>query len=91
MITNHKPKQPEIPSEEEKKQEILNLIAKENLSVLSLAYYYAKGYDLGGDDVTKAWDNTIRQTDALNRAYQQGFMEGIKWQREKQEKKGDQE
>ena len=72
QITN-KPKEPEIPSEEEKKQELLKALEQESLSILSLAYYYAKGYELGAENVTIAWENTIRQTDALNRAYQKGF------------------
>lgn len=66
------------------KAKLWDAFQTESETILSLAYYYAKGYELGGDDVTTAWNNTARQTDALNRAYQKGFTEGIQWQKERE-------
>ena len=73
-------------SDEERKTGLIEQLKQEPLVVLSLAYSYAKGFELGGIDVTTAWNNTARQTDALNQAYQKGFKEGMEWLKKQIEK-----
>ena len=46
--------------------------------VLTLAYMYSRGYDLAGEDVTKAWTNAIRNNQIIEQVYQKGYEDALK-------------
>ena len=75
MIINKEPKPPELTPI---KQKLWEQLQTERDDILSLAYMYAKGYDLCGEDITTRWKNTVLQNDALNRAYVKGYQDGYK-------------
>ena len=77
MVINNNPKPPAPPSEEEKRQEILNAFSQESLTVLSLAYNYAKGYEMCGADVTKQYENISYNMAWVKQAYSKGFHDGL--------------
>ena len=60
------------------KEKILGELEKESESVVTLAYMYAKGFALIGEDVTKAWQTSAIQTDMLSRAYTKGWDDSVK-------------
>jgi hypothetical protein len=70
------------PSSDDKKQAMLDQLAKENEQVIGLAYMYAKNMHLYGTDVTKAWDSAVRQSIDLNNAYIRGRCDSDKEWRE---------
>ena len=76
MVSYEKKKEEPIS---QTKSQILDALAQESDTVLSLAYMYAKGHENFGEDVTKRWQTTALQTDALNRAYKQGFDDAVKY------------
>lgn len=73
VINEHRPKQKEVEPQDIQNQRILNELKKVDSSVLLLAYMYARGYDLGGEDVTKAWTNAVRNTQIIETAYRRGY------------------
>lgn len=74
-----------LPEETKTKHDaILEELANESGTVLSLAYAYAKGYEMCGEDITQRWANVQLQTDALNRAYAKGFKDGVQYVIKKQ-------
>ena len=69
----------------DKKEALLEELAKEDLQVLSLAYIYAKNLHMYGEDVTKASCSAIQNVAMLDKAYQKGYydaMNGIAERRE---------
>jgi hypothetical protein len=89
MVVNEtKPKGP--PSEEETKRQLIEAFKEESSAVLALAYNYAKGFELCGDDVTKKWENVSYNMASIKQAYSKGFQAGLDFfeqQREEAEKK----
>jgi len=55
------------------KQELLDLLAKEPQMVLSTAYVYAKNYVQYGEDITKARINTAQQLSVLQEVRQKAW------------------
>lgn len=84
VINKEKPKEPERRSAKEKLLEEFQDMPE---GLCALAYYYAKGYELGGIDVTKVWEQIPRNMDALNQAYHKGFSDGIEFLQKKLEEK----
>lgn len=78
VVKENKPKTDER-TREQIKQDLLNELSQQPEAVLTLAYMYAKGYELSGEDVTRRWNNTIIQNDALNRAYRKGFEDALQY------------
>ena len=70
-----KPKEPE--DKRSTKEKLLEEFNNFDETCCALAYYYAKGYELGGIDVTKVWEQIPRNMDALNRAYRKGFEDAM--------------
>lgn len=79
-----KPKEPE--DKRSTKEKLLEEFNNFDETCCALAYYYAKGYELGGIDVTQVWEQIPRNMDALNRAYQKGFSDGIEYMMRKEKK-----
>lgn len=79
-----------IKSLEDKKSKILELLSKEDIQTISLAYIYAKNITLYGVDVTKEWDTALRQSHALEQARLFGFCEGTKYASEGREMQDEQ-
>ena len=69
---SHKPK-PEEKDPQEVKESIIAELRKQPDAVLTLAYMYAKGYDLVGEDVTSAWVNAYQNTQVIETAYRKGY------------------
>lgn len=61
-----------ILSSTDKKQAMLDQLAEENEQVVALAFVYAKNMQTYGVDVTKAWNNAVQQSAALEKAYTRG-------------------
>ena len=57
------------------KEELLNLLSQESITVLSQAYLYAKNMELYGIDVTEKWATAIVNQANLERAYNKGWMD----------------
>lgn len=76
-----------IKSLEDKKSKILELLFKEDIQTISLAYMYAKNMTQYGVDVTKEWDTALRQTHALEQARLFGFREAMKYASECRDKR----
>lgn len=71
--------EPTKPSTDEaKKQVLLNELSKQPLMVLETAFIYATNYLRYGEDVTKAWTTAVETSSALQRAYNDGYYEGLK-------------
>lgn len=51
----------------------MELLAKEDVQVLSLAYLYASNYHKYGVDVTKASYTAVEMTSIVDRAYTRGY------------------
>lgn len=66
----------EIPDSEKDKMTLLGLLAEEDTKVVATAYLYARNLITYGVDVTKEWDTAVRQTDALSKAYHDGYRKG---------------
>ena len=72
MMINYEPK-PEVPKVKSAREKLLEEFDKQSDDVMTLAYMYAKGYELAGEDVTKAWTNAIRNTQIIETAYRRGY------------------
>lgn len=60
------------------KQLLLDALSKENEVVIALAYSYAKNLDKYGVDINALWDNQEKNSQALGRAYTEGYFDGLK-------------
>ena len=60
------------------KKDLLKALEQEDLQTLSLAYAYAKNMKLYGEDVTKAWVTAVQQNAILEKAYRDGYYEGLR-------------
>ena len=65
-----------LRSDDEKKEEMLNDLRKESVSIINLAHIYAQGYKVYGFDVTKALETAEEQTAVLERIYNEGYRAG---------------
>lgn len=70
----------------ESRQKLLNALSNESETVISLAYMYAHGFDLCGDDVTKAWVNASQNTKFIEDIYRKGYEDAFKDMEEKKRK-----
>lgn len=59
------------------KQLLLDALSKENGVVIALAYSYAKNFDKYGVDINALWDNQAQNLQALERAYTEGYFDGL--------------
>jgi len=51
---------------------------KQSDAFITLAYMYARGYDMVGADITKAWTNAIQNNHILETAYKRGYEDCLK-------------
>lgn len=56
---------------------LIKSLASESYECLSAAYLYAKHFTKFGVDVTKVWNTATEQSDAMRRAYELGYHEGL--------------
>ena len=62
---------------DEQKATLLKLLAQEPTEVLSLAFVYAKNFQIyGGVNVSEKWMTAVEQSSNLERAYHKGFEDG---------------
>ena len=57
------------------KQKLLDLLAKESTMVISTAYAYAKNYVMYGEDITKEWTTAVQQASILEQVRQKAWAE----------------
>jgi len=62
----------------DKKQIMLDELAKEPGVVIAMAYMYAKTFVRYGVDITKAWETTTQQKEILEEAYNKGYADAMK-------------
>jgi len=55
------------------KEKLFAELEKQSDAFITLAYMYARGYDMAGEDVTKAWTNAVRNTQIIEAAYRRGY------------------
>lgn len=78
MVVDRMGEKPREESPSEVKQQILDELAECPDAVLSLAYVYAKNYNLCGEDVTKTWTNVIQNSQFVEEIYRRGYEEAFK-------------
>lgn len=64
-----------MTKENKDKQELLDLLSKEPIIVISTAYVYAKNYIKYGEDITKAWTTAVQQASILEEVRQDTWKE----------------
>ena len=64
--------------QDKEKEFILKLLADEDKTLICLAYSYARNLLKYGADVTEKWETAAEQSDMLQAAYSQGYLDGIK-------------
>lgn len=64
-----------MTKEDKDKQELLDLLSKEPIIVISTAYVYAKNYIKYGEDITKAWTTAVQQASILEEVRQNTWKE----------------
>lgn len=64
-----------MAKEDNDKQELLDLLAKEPIMVISTAYVYAKNYIKYGEDITKAWATATQQASIIEKVRQDTWKE----------------
>ena len=78
MVINNSPKKEEPKDRQSVRENMLRELEKQPDAILTLAFMYARGYDLGGEDITKAWTNAIRNNQILETAYKRGYDDCLK-------------
>lgn len=73
-----KPKQPEQPTQDQVKQQLIDELSKESVTVLTLSLLYARGYDIVGENITTAWTNAVRNNQIIEAAYERGYNDCLK-------------
>ena len=63
----------ECPECNENKVALLELLAHEDINVISQAYLYARNLREYGVDVSTKWETVMLQSEALEKAYQKGI------------------
>ena len=64
-------------TDDERKIELLTKLLDESVSIIALAYMYAKNLEEIGEDVTTRWQTMEQQNRGLKAAYDKGYIEGI--------------
>lgn len=80
MVTRKTDNTKELPKRDinRVKQSLWAEFEKQSEAVLTLAYMYARGYDLAGEDVTKAWTNAVRNNQIIEEVYRKGYEDALK-------------
>ena len=78
MVVDRTGEKPREESPSEVKQQMLDELAECPDAVLSLAYVYAKNYNICGEDVTKTWTNVIQNSQFVEGIYQKGYYDALK-------------
>lgn len=73
-------------SEDERKDDILSKLRQESLSIIYLAYMYAKNFEETGFDVTTKWATMEEQNKILQQVYNKGYEDGLRKTNEKDER-----
>jgi len=72
MVIN-KPKPNEPEKKPRSRSALIEALEQEDETVVALAYFYAKGFALSGEDVTKAWTNAIQNNQVIENVYRKGY------------------
>lgn len=68
-----------------KKEILLEELEKEDLSVLSISYIYAKNLHWYGIDITKTVNSAVENAAMMDEAYKKGYYDALKRQSEREE------
>ena len=64
-------------SEDEQKDELLAELRKESVSIINLAFMYAKMFAQTGEDITKKWQTAVQQASIIQRMFSEGYRKGL--------------
>lgn len=64
-------------SDDEHKDKLLGELRKESVSIICLAWMYAKNFEALGFDVTERWVTAEQQGEAVEKIYRKGYTDGI--------------
>ena len=73
MVVNNEPKKYKGKTHEDMKPLMLEELSKESDAVLTLAYMYAKGFKLCGEDITKSFTNAVCNNEFIENIYRKGY------------------
>ena len=59
------------------KKQMLKDLAEHPTIVIATAYLYALHYNLYGIDISKEWDTVVKQSQALEEAYNKGYYDAM--------------
>lgn len=76
-----------IKTDEELKEELLESLRLESVSILALAHMYARRLEETGADITEKWTVALEQNAVLQRVYNKGYVEGLQKGRELEREK----
>lgn len=77
MIVKSRIKKQEEPSMEEQKAKMLEQLGQESLSIICLAYMYAKNFEETGVDITTRWATMEQQNKILQEVYSRGYKDAL--------------
>ena len=77
MIVEHHAKKQEEPSFDEQKERMLAQMREESLTVICLAYMYAKNFEETGVDITTRWATMEQQNKILQEVYNRGYKDAL--------------
>lgn len=87
MVVNSEPKNKKmIKSETQIKNEILEKMFSESVTVISLAYFYAKNFEEMGEDLSKRWKTLEEQNAILQKAYNKGYEDCLEKMKQEEKK-----
>lgn len=73
-----KPSNPQKEQTKSIKEKLWEEFEKQSEAVLTLAYMYARGYELTDEDITKEWTNAVQNNAIVERVYQKGYQDALK-------------
>lgn len=83
VVYKNAPPKPIVEPDDVRKERLLAEMRKRSVDLITLALVYADNFELTTTDVTKRWETTKMQTDALQAAYNKGFSDGVERERQK--------
>lgn len=77
VVRNDEPKEKHIDSRPIK-EKLWEEFEKMPDSIATLAYMYARGYQISGVDITKEWKNAVMNNQVIEDIYRRGYEDALK-------------
>ena len=78
MVVQERQSKQEPEDTRSTREKLFAELEKQSDAFITLAYMYARGYDMVGEDITKAWTNAIRNNQIIEAAYKRGYEDCLK-------------